>query len=200
MQRENLVSNNDDPTDYSGNRVIELITSGVSCLLSAGIFYYGLYNDYLDQFRGLELVAAKNLTSLGDHLSAFLGTGAFNLIYAVIAWWYLWVLFDYLINLTLFKNNQLLRRIGYYLIDEDVQLIADESPDRDHLLALYKQWKYVPNLKLLKQFTPTNNDEEAIKAQIKHGFHLRIISMLIVGVAVIFGVFVFFELLFPDYF
>jgi len=144
------LSNKKDPADSIDNPWFrELLASLISLLLSAGIFYYGLYNNYLDQFRGLKLVAAKNLTSIGDLLEAFLRTGTFNLIYACIAWWYLWILFDYLISLSLFMDNKLLRRIGHYVPDE--------------------------------------------KDQLK-------ISWAITGVAAIIGVFVFTELLNPDYF
>lgn len=144
------MSNKKDPADSIDNPWFrELLASLISLLLSAGIFYYGLYNNYLDQFRGLKLVAAKNLTSIGDLLEAFLRTGTFNLIYACTAWWYLWILFDYLISLSLFMDNKLLRRIGHYVPDE--------------------------------------------KDQLK-------ISWAITGVAAIIGVFVFTELLNPDYF
>jgi len=144
------LSNKKDPADSIDNPWFrELLASLISLLLSAGIFYYGLYNNYLDQFRGLKLVAAKNLTSIGDLLEAFLRTGTFNLIYACTAWWYLWILFDYLISLSLFMDNKLLRRIGHYVPDE--------------------------------------------KDQLK-------ISWAITGVAAIIGVFVFTELLNPDYF
>ena len=150
MQRDNLVSNKKDPADSSDNPWFrELLAILISYPLSAGIFYYGLYNNYLDHFGGFKPDMPKNPTFLNDQLWAFLGTGAFNLIFAVIAIGYLQILIEYLVNLSLFMDNKLLRRIGHYVPDE--------------------------------------------KAQLK-------ISWAITGVAAIIGVFVFTELLNPDYF